>query len=99
MALAHPLRPVVQIGNAGLSAGVHQEISSNLRLHELIKVKLPKATDAATKATQEESIQSALPPGSAVVGRIGGTVVLYFRNPKDPKVALPGGKSARLTLQ
>ena len=39
--LAHPKKPVVTIGNNGLTQSVHEEIDNALNFHELIKIKLP----------------------------------------------------------
>ena len=39
--LAHPLKPVVQLGGNGLTEGVLAEIDNALNHHELIKVKVP----------------------------------------------------------
>ncbi|MCL0340909.1 YhbY family RNA-binding protein, partial [Escherichia coli] len=38
--LAHPLKPVVMLGNNGLTEGVLAEIEQALGHHELIKVKI-----------------------------------------------------------
>lgn len=38
--LAHPLKPVVMLGNNGLTEGVLAEIEQALEHHELIKVKI-----------------------------------------------------------
>ena len=38
--LAHPLKPVVMLGNNGLTEGVLAEIELALEHHELIKVKI-----------------------------------------------------------
>jgi len=38
--LAHSLKPVVQLGNNGLTEGVLAEIENALSFHELIKVKV-----------------------------------------------------------
>lgn len=38
--LAHPLKPVVMIGNAGLTENVLAEIENALAYHELIKVRV-----------------------------------------------------------
>ena len=38
--LAHPLKPVVMVGNAGLSEAVLAEIENALAYHELIKVRV-----------------------------------------------------------
>ncbi len=39
-ARAHALRPVVMIGNAGLTPVVIKEIDTNLKSHELIKIRV-----------------------------------------------------------
>ncbi|MCX7154261.1 MAG: YhbY family RNA-binding protein, partial [Proteobacteria bacterium] len=39
-ARAHPLKPVVMIGDAGLSPGVLAEIERGLASHELIKIRV-----------------------------------------------------------
>ncbi|HXC58639.1 MAG TPA: YhbY family RNA-binding protein, partial [Steroidobacteraceae bacterium] len=39
--LAHPLKPVILMGNAGLTEGVVAETQRALADHELIKVRLP----------------------------------------------------------
>ena len=38
---AHSLKPVVMIGQHGLSDNVHMEIDQALEAHELIKIKIP----------------------------------------------------------
>jgi RNA-binding protein len=40
--LAHSLKPVVQLGNNGLTEGVLAEIDVAITHHELIKVKYPR---------------------------------------------------------
>ena len=40
-ALAHALRPVIRLGNAGLTPAVTAETARALEDHELIKVKAP----------------------------------------------------------
>ena len=39
--LAHSLKPVIQLGNNGLTEGVLAETDIALNHHELIKVKVP----------------------------------------------------------
>ena len=77
-AQAHPLNPVVIIGQAGLTAAVINEINHALDAHELIKVKIRAERDerAAIKEqicteTRAELIQS-----------IGQIAVIYRKNPK-----------------
>ena len=49
-ARAHPLHPVVTIGDKGLTPAVLREIDVNLRSHELIKVKAATDERAAREA-------------------------------------------------
>lgn len=83
--LAHPLKPVVQLGANGLTEGVLAEIDSALNHHELIKVKVPtderdvkKAIiDAIVRQTQAFQVQT-----------IGHTLIIY--RPSDAqKIQLP----------
>lgn len=77
-AQAHPLNPVVIIGQAGLTPAVIKEINLALDAHELIKVKIRAERDERSvirdnicTETQAELIQS-----------IGQIAVLYRKNPK-----------------
>lgn len=53
--LAHPLKPVVMLGNNGLTEGVLAEIEQALEHHELIKVKIA-SEDRDTKTLIVEAI-------------------------------------------
>lgn len=84
--LAHPLKPVILIGNAGVSEAVVAETSRALADHELIKVRLPgldrEDRDAALQSLAERT-------GSAFVTRIGHVAVLF--RPREPvsRIVLP----------
>jgi RNA-binding protein len=84
-ALGHPLSPVVQIGKAGLTGGVTQELNNALDAHELIKVQVlgecplerPEAAEkiaAVTKAT--------------VVQALGRILLFYRPNPDKRQILL-----------
>ena len=80
-AQAHPLNPVVMIGQAGLTDAVIKEINVALDAHELIKVKIRAERDdrraiseQIISATQAELVQS-----------IGQIAVLYRKNPNLKK--------------
>ncbi len=47
VAKAHQLKPVVMIGQKGLSENVHTEIDAALNAHELIKVRITAPTREA----------------------------------------------------
>jgi RNA-binding protein len=85
--LAHPLKPVILMGNAGLTAAVIAETDRALADHELIKVRLPgqerEQRDAALALLAERT-------NSAMVTRIGHVAVLYRQHPELPRIVLPG---------
>jgi len=85
--LAHTLKPVVMIGQAGVSKGVLAETDSALSHHELIKVKV----SAGERALRDQLIGEIVAHCAAeLVQRIGNMAVLYRHNPeqKAPR-ALP----------
>ena len=80
--LAHPLKPVIRLGNAGLTEAVVRETLRALHDHELIKVK----TAGADRTTRDALIGAlATRTASALVQRIGN-VAVYYR----PRAELPG---------
>lgn len=86
--LAHHLNPVVMVGQNGLSDGVIAEMGVALDVHELIKVKL-SAGDRDLRAALIDGLLQAT--GASLVQRIGNVAVLFRRNPKKPRIALPSG--------
>ena len=83
--LGHHLNPVVWIGQHGLSANVMTEIRQALDSHELIKIKV--AADRDTRIEIADAILSET--NAEAIHRIGQMLVLFRRNPKKPKIALP----------
>ena len=84
--LAHERKPVIWIGQHGLTDNVMDEINTALDHHELIKIKLrvgereerEKVTRDLYSKTKAETIQ-----------KIGNTVTLYRRNDKTPVIRFP----------
>lgn len=83
--LAHPLKPVVMLGNNGLTEGVLAEIEHALEHHELIKVKIA-TEDRETKLLMVAAILRET--NACEVQIIGKTLVLY-RPTKEKKISLP----------
>ena len=73
-AAAHPLRPVVLIGDKGLSEPVLKEIDRNLTAHQLIKVRVSGEGREAREALMQ-SVCDTLE--CAPVHHLGRTLVLY----------------------
>jgi RNA-binding protein len=85
-ALAHPLKPVVRLGNAGLTEAVARETERALADHELIKVKAPGGD---RELRNELFVELAARTGSALVHRIGNVAVLYRPHPQLPRILIP----------
>ncbi len=83
--LAHQLKPVVTVGNNGLTEAVLAELELALNTHELIKLKLRGSRDNRT-AWIELATETT---GAAVVQTIGQVCCLYRPHPKDPQLTLP----------
>ncbi|MCU7845417.1 MAG: ribosome assembly RNA-binding protein YhbY [Candidatus Thiodiazotropha sp. (ex Monitilora ramsayi)] len=80
--LAHSLKPVVIVGQHGLSDNVLAEIDSTLDIHELIKVKLAGADKADREAMSGEIVAKL---SASLVQIIGRVAIFYRPNPKKKK--------------
>lgn len=89
--LAHALKPVVQIGRHGLTAGVLSALDAALEQHELVKVKV---TGEAEIEPSDVAPEIAKQTRSQVAQLIGHTLVLYRRREREPKIVLPRAKAA-----
>ena len=84
--LAHPLKPVVRLGNSGLTEAVTLETARALADHELIKVKAP----GGDRAERDRVFGTlAARTGSVLVHRIGNVAVLYRPDPRLPRILIP----------
>jgi RNA-binding protein len=84
--LAHPLSPIVMLGNAGLTAGVVNELDRALTDHELVKV---SARVGERDARNETFDVLANRTASALVQRVGNVGVFYRRGKGVAKILLP----------
>jgi RNA-binding protein len=90
--IAHGLKPVILIGQKGLTADVLLSAEAALDTHELIKVKFNDFKEKDNKAKIVDSLEKKT--GCESVGMIGHTAILY-RQQKDPekrKISLPSKK-------
>ena len=84
--LSHHLKPVVMIGQKGLTDSVLAEFREALAHHELIKVKV----SAGDRGERDEIIKRLCDDAEAhLVHRIGHVAVLFKRNHEAPKLELP----------
>jgi RNA-binding protein len=84
--LAHPLNPIVMLGNAGLTEGVVKELERALTDHELVKV----AARVGDRDARNEALETlASRTSSELVQRIGNVGVLYRKSSTLAKIVLP----------
>lgn len=83
--LTHHLKPIVSIGNAGLTDGVINEIDSSIAHHELLKIKI-NGTDKTGRLEIANKICQQT--GSTLVLSIGHIVTIY-RTAKHAQIILP----------
>jgi RNA-binding protein len=82
--LAHPLKPVVHVGGAGLADPVLAALGRALEDHELVKVRLHDPDDKKALASS-----LAAQSGAELCGLVGHTVILYLARADDPHIELP----------
>ena len=87
--LAHALKPVILVGNKGITQALVAEFSQALDHHELIKVRLT-GDDRDERAEQIDELAKA--SGADLVQNIGKVACFYRRNAEQPKIALPNEK-------
>lgn len=85
-ALAHPLRPIVQVGKGGLDDGLIAAVDQALTDHELVKVKIGEAADLDRHEAADELASRTRSEVAQVLGNIA---LLYRADPDDPKIELP----------
>ena len=84
--LAHHLKPVVTIGQHGITENVMNELNIALDHHELVKIKIAGEDRDARQAMIQQLCDDT---GADKVQAIGKTLTLFRRNAKKPKVELP----------
>jgi RNA-binding protein len=85
-ALAHPLKPIVQVGKGGIDEGLVAAVDQALTDHELVKVKVG---ESAALDRHEAAEELASQTKSELAQVLGNTVLLYRRHPEKPTIKLP----------
>ncbi len=83
--LAHNLKPVVTLGNAGLTDNVINEIDLALNTHELIKVKINSGDRLSRLEINDHIAERVACNQVKHIGR----VFIYYRPAKKPSIQLP----------
>ena len=92
--LAHRLKPVVIIGQKGISDAVVRSIDAALKTHELIKVKFIGEKDKSTKRSVLKVAASRT--NCQIVGFIGHMAILYrpHADPDKQAIRLPSRQAS-----
>jgi RNA-binding protein len=83
---AHNLKPVVSLGDKGITPALVKELNGALEHHELIKIKVRAGDREARDAAIAELAESTR---AVLISRVGNIAALYRPNRKDPKLKLP----------
>lgn len=84
--LGHQLKPVITVGDSGLSESLLREFNSTIDHHELIKVRFRLGDRKARDQLISELCDS---QSANLVTRIGNVALVYRRNDEKPKIPLP----------
>jgi RNA-binding protein len=85
-ALAHPRKPVVIVGDSGITPAIIREIALALDHHELIKIRV-NADDR--EAREIMILDLCKETGATLVQRVGHIATLFRRNHDAPRIELP----------
>ena len=86
VSLAHNLKPVIMVGQHGVTDNVLKELDIALNHHELVKIKIA-GEDRDSKNEMINQLCEA--SGAEKIQAIGKTLTLFKRNTKKPKIELP----------
>lgn len=77
---AQSLKPIVRLGNKGLTETVHQEVDAALKAHELVKIKIQGSTPEIRTTLYDELANT---HHAIKIQKIGHIVVLYRKKSND----------------
>ncbi len=90
--LAHAFKPVILIGQKGLSDNLSEALEEALDNHELIKVKF---VDFKEKEQKKEIIEQLEKAAACEMVGMTGHIAIFFRQNRDPekrKISIPKEK-------
>lgn len=88
-ALGHHLKPVVHVGNAGVSDALVAKVDDELEAHELIKIKVGENGPDDIKGVGAELARRLQAHHAQTLGR---TILLYRERDEDPEIRLPAAR-------
>ncbi|WP_312693018.1 YhbY family RNA-binding protein [Caproiciproducens sp.] len=84
--LANDIDTILMVGKSGIGADIIKQASDALTAREILKAKVLETSPVPVREAAE---QIAAQTGAEVVQVIGSKFVLYRKNEKEPKIALP----------
>lgn len=87
--LAHGLKPLVLVGQAGFTEGLLAAVDGALDRHELVKVKFNEFKEKGQKEEINRRIEAST--GATLVGLVGHTATFYRMqaDPAQRRIVLP----------
>ena len=82
----HDLKPVITVGDAGLSASLMAEYESTIAHHELIKVRVRAGDRSVRDAIIDELCASS---SAELIQRVGNVALIYRENADEKKITIP----------
>ncbi|WP_372965855.1 ribosome assembly RNA-binding protein YhbY [Marinobacter sp.] len=83
-AIAHNLKPVIIVGDKGLSEGLQEELDRALNDHELIKIKVA----SQDREARQEAIEELCKNSKAELVQTIGKIAVILRRAKKPNPKL-----------
>ena len=83
---AHALKPVIAVGDKGITPALLAEVEGTIDHHELIKIRI-RASDREQREAAIQTIISA--SHAALVSRVGNVAAIYRPRKKKPRIVLP----------
>lgn len=77
---------ILQVGKGGIGENLITQVNDALKAREIVKLKV---LETAMLSAQEAAEELAEATKSDVVQTIGNKLVLFKRNPQEPKIELP----------
>jgi RNA-binding protein len=83
---AHAMKPLLSMGDKGITDTFLVELNSTLEHHELIKIRV-RAGDREARDQAISEIAEKM--GAMLINRVGNIATLYRQRKKDPRITLP----------
>lgn len=83
---AHSLKPVIAVGDKGITEALLAEVKGAIDHHELIKIRIR----AGDREQRDSAIQTIIAASDAsLVSRVGNVAAIYRPRKKKPRIVLP----------